>query len=114
MLACLRKLAALILDFIEQPHVLDRNHRLIGKGRDQLDLLLREGLYPLRVTASTPIGAPSRNSGTPSTDRNSPASCPSDQVYSESAWTSGMWTVALSRATRPTTRPSGRHMRFST
>jgi hypothetical protein len=26
------KLAALVLDFVEQPHVLDGNHRLVGEG----------------------------------------------------------------------------------
>ena len=41
-LARLRKLAALVLDFVEQPHVLDRDHRLVGEGRDQLDLLVGE------------------------------------------------------------------------
>ena len=41
-LACLGELAALVLDFVEQPHVLDRDHRLVGEGRDQLDLLVGE------------------------------------------------------------------------
>ena len=27
---------------LEQPHVLDRDHRLVGEGRDQIDLLGRE------------------------------------------------------------------------
>ncbi len=27
------------LHLVEQPHVLDRDHRLVGKGLDQLDLL---------------------------------------------------------------------------
>ena len=31
-LARLGKLAALVLDFIEQPHVLDRNCCLVGEG----------------------------------------------------------------------------------
>ena len=31
------------LEFLEQPHVLDRDHRLVGEGRDQLDLLVGEG-----------------------------------------------------------------------
>ena len=31
-LACFGELAALVLDFVEQPHVLDRDHRLIGEG----------------------------------------------------------------------------------
>ena len=33
-LACLRELAALVLDFVEQPHVLDGDHRLVGEGLD--------------------------------------------------------------------------------
>ena len=36
------KLAVLVLDFVEQPHVLDRDRRLVGKRGDQLDLLLGE------------------------------------------------------------------------
>src|ERR1700730_1576168 len=39
MLAGLCKLAALVLDFVEQPHVLDGDHGLVGEGLDQLDLL---------------------------------------------------------------------------
>ena len=38
----LGKLARARLHLVEQPHVLDRDHRLIGEGRDQLDLLLGE------------------------------------------------------------------------
>src|SRR4030095_16635530 len=38
-LARLRQLPALVLDFIEQSHVLDGDHRLIGEGRNQLNLL---------------------------------------------------------------------------
>ena len=41
-LARLRKLAARFLDFVEQPHVLDRDHRLVGEGGYQLDLLVGE------------------------------------------------------------------------
>src|ERR1700730_15329938 len=44
-LTCLCKLAALVLDFVEQPHVLDRNRRLVSEGRHQLDLLLGERPY---------------------------------------------------------------------
>ena len=36
------ELAALVLDFIEQPHVLDGDRRLVGEGGHQLDLLVRE------------------------------------------------------------------------
>ena len=36
------ELAALVLDFVEQPHVLDCNRCLIGEGLDQLDLFVGE------------------------------------------------------------------------
>src|SRR5215470_2160954 len=42
MLARLFELAALVLDFVEQPHVLDCNRRLVGKRRDEFDLLIGE------------------------------------------------------------------------
>jgi hypothetical protein len=42
MLARLRKLPALLLNFVEQPHGLDRDHRLVRKRGNQLDLLLGE------------------------------------------------------------------------
>ena len=39
----LAELARARLHFIEQPHVLDGNHRLVGEGGEQLDLLVGEG-----------------------------------------------------------------------
>jgi len=45
-LARFRELPALILDFVEQPHVLDRDHRLVGEGDDQLNLLFGERPHP--------------------------------------------------------------------
>ena len=41
-LARLCKLAVLVLDFVEQPHVLDRDHRLVGEGLHERDLLVGE------------------------------------------------------------------------
>ena len=38
----LRQVTVPRLELLEQPHVLDRNHRLIGKGLQQLDLTLGE------------------------------------------------------------------------
>jgi len=35
-LARLRQLPVLVLDFIEQAHVLDRDHGLVGEGREEL------------------------------------------------------------------------------
>src|SRR6516225_9333414 len=37
------KLPALVLDFIEQQHILDRYRSLVSEGRDQLDLFVGEG-----------------------------------------------------------------------
>ena len=36
---------------LEQPHVLDRDHRLVGEGRHQLDLLVGEWSHVRRVNA---------------------------------------------------------------
>src|SRR5262245_57642396 len=36
------KLAVLVLDLVEQPHVLDRDYGLLGKGLNQLDLPARD------------------------------------------------------------------------
>ena len=32
-----------VAQFLEQPGILDRDHRLVGEGGDQIDLLVREG-----------------------------------------------------------------------
>jgi hypothetical protein len=48
-LARLRQLPALVLDFVEQAHVLDRDHRLVGERRDQLYVPVVE--WPHRVPA---------------------------------------------------------------
>ena len=37
-----RQLARARLHLVEQAHVLDRDHRLVGEGLDQLDLLIGE------------------------------------------------------------------------
>src|SRR6516165_10661637 len=37
------KLSALVLDFVEQAHVLDGDARLVGEGGGQVDLLVGEG-----------------------------------------------------------------------
>ena len=64
-----------LLHLVEQPHVLDRDHGLVGEGGDQLDLLVGERAHLARASAtSTPIGAPSRSIGTPSMVRKSPSS----------------------------------------
>ena len=57
------ELARARLHLVEQPHVLDRDHRLVGEGRDQLDLLVGERPQLGRCSAMTPIGTPSRSKG---------------------------------------------------
>src|SRR5215468_7676247 len=39
------QLALLRLHLVEQPHVLDRDHRLVGEGLEQLDLLRTKGSW---------------------------------------------------------------------
>src|SRR5262249_13477637 len=39
------ELARALLFGLEQPHVLDRDHRLVGEGREQLYLLVGEGAH---------------------------------------------------------------------
>src|SRR5262249_28646350 len=41
----LREIARARLHLLEQPHVLDRNHCLVGEGFDELDLLVGERPY---------------------------------------------------------------------
>src|SRR6202022_673577 len=48
-LARFSELAALVLDFPEQPDILDRDRGLVGKGLDERDLLIRKGPYALQV-----------------------------------------------------------------
>src|SRR6516165_965394 len=43
-LARLGKLTALLLDFVEQPDILDSDYRLVGEVGQQLDLLARKRL----------------------------------------------------------------------
>src|SRR5262249_44075040 len=49
--ARLRELPALVLDFIEQTHVLDRDSGLVGKGHHQLNLPVCE--CPHRVSCQS-------------------------------------------------------------
>ena len=61
------ELAALVLDLVEQAHVLDRDHRLVGEGLQQRDLLVGERPHfraGNRIAADTPC--PPARSGTAS------------------------------------------------
>ena len=45
---------------LEQAHVLDRDHRLVGEGLDELDLALGERARLRRAEREAPITSPSR------------------------------------------------------
>ena len=62
----LGEVAVARLQLLEQADVLDRDHRLVGEGLEQLDLPVGNGsgLGPRTVIA--PIGTPSRSIGTAS------------------------------------------------
>ena len=52
------------LHLVEQPDILDRDHCLVGEGRDQLDLLVAEWSNFASSRTMTPIATLSRRSGT--------------------------------------------------
>ena len=57
------ELPALVLDFMEQPRILNRQHRLRGKSFDHIDDILREGAGAFRRTTSIPDDIFPRSSG---------------------------------------------------
>ncbi len=64
MLARLRKLAAFLLDLMEQSRILDRQDRLRGEGLQQIDGVLGKFARLLAAhhqRADDPIGAEQRN-----------------------------------------------------
>ena len=86
----LGQLARARLHLVEQPHVLDRDHRLVGEGGHQLDLLVGERAAPCcAYKTSTPIGvafAQQRHAEQGPDSRR--CLCASRKVYSGSARTS--------------------------
>src|SRR5690348_15763724 len=95
------RLVARFAGFCDQAGVLYRDDSLIGEGAHQLDLLLRKRFDRVRKRQRTPIGLPSRKSGTPNAEWKSPMLAESFQVYSISVSTSKMWTTLPSNAVRP-------------
>ena len=103
MLARLRELAALLLDFVEQPRVLDGDARP-GRRRSctQFDLLFGERPRLLAASASERRSArPRATSARPSTARKPPAAARPYMLYSGSAIHVGMWMSLASRTARP-------------
>ena len=58
-----------LLGLVEQAHVLDRDHRLVGEGLQQVDLAFGERPGSARVTAIAPTISRSRSIGTARTAR---------------------------------------------
>ena len=59
----LRAVRVALLHFFEQPHVLDRDHGLIGESFKEGNLLIGEGRTSVRRIEITPIATPSRSNG---------------------------------------------------
>src|SRR5262245_34404788 len=56
MLQGLSQLRIALLNLLEQPHILDRDHGLGGKCLQELDLLIREGTYLLSPNQNRSYG----------------------------------------------------------
>ena len=70
MLQRLAQFRVALLDFLEQPHVLDRDDRLIGEGFEQsLICFSVNGRTSVRRIEIAPIATPSRSNGVASTVR---------------------------------------------
>ena len=70
MLQGLAQFCVALLRFLEQPHVLDSDDRLIGKGLEKSDLFLRERPNFLSTNVNNPNRIPSRSIGVASTVRS--------------------------------------------
>ena len=57
------------LHLVEQARVLDRDHRLVGEGLDELDLRGVNAPGSWRISVKTPSTSPLRSRGTPIIER---------------------------------------------
>ena len=63
----LLEIAGALAQLVEQPRILDRDHRLVGEGAPPVRLAVpSNGSTRRRARPMTPMSAPSRSSGTPS------------------------------------------------
>ena len=69
MLQSLAQFGVALLDLFEQPDVLDRDYRLVGKGFEKSDLLFCKGTNFGSTDHDAPIAIPSRNNGVARTVR---------------------------------------------
>ena len=87
------QLARARLHLVEQAHVLDRDHGLVGEGLTSSISLSVNGRTTFRPAMITPIAASPRSSGTPSRCGALSWLAPRAQVNSGSSSTSGTCTV---------------------
>ena len=71
----IREIVSTLLHVVEQPHVFDRDHGLVGESRGQLDLLGGERADLIAPDHDDADSASSRNIGTPSMVRYPPSLC---------------------------------------
>ena len=93
-----RQLARSRFEFLEQPHVLDGDHGLVGEGFEQLDLRRGEGAHldATRVQCSNEFSLLTKGNGQESAqDAAEPLS-----ENRSARRTSGMWSVPCSRIQR--------------
>ena len=102
----LRQLLRARLHLLEEADVVDGDDGLVGEGGDEVDLALGEGAHLVRASAMTPIGSPSRNSGTPSMVRGPTDAHALVAQFSGSASTSAMCMVLPSMIARGRTNGS--------
>src|SRR5262249_51534013 len=101
----LGKRPILLLQLREQPHILDGDHRLIGKGLKQLHVILRKRGDIRPVHGDGPDRIPSWSIGTDMMLRKPTAAAVLASLYSGSWSTSRMYTasrVKIARAVAPT------------
>src|SRR6516164_8658971 len=79
------QLPALVLNFVEETYILNRDSGLVGECRDQFDLLVGEWLHFRACQDQKADRQPSRSIGTQRAVRYSPNLCASTKVYSGSA-----------------------------
>ena len=101
-----------LFEFLEQPHVLDGDHRLVGEGFEQFDLRRGEGAHLGATRAQCSNEFPLLTKGNDKKVRQLPAEPNVGKSFC--ARTSGMWSVPCSRIQRNcgssiliSTRPMG-------
>ena len=106
------------LEFLEQPHILDGDHRLVGEGFEQLDLRRGEGAHFGATCDQQSNEFPLLTKGNGQEVRQLPAEPTIGKSFC--ARTSGTWSVPCSRIQRYcgssiliSTRPDGYRTKMS-